>query len=48
MCWEAVEEKKHQKQEMKLDQSTKYWEAIEGTETFSIDPQGVEVLARLR
>ena len=39
---------KHQTQEMRLDRSTKCREAIEGIETFSIDPPGVEEVLRLR
>ena len=35
-------------QEQKLDQSTRYQEAIEEAGTCLIDPLGIEVLARLR
>ena len=38
----------HQNQEQKLDRSTKYRGAVEDTDPISIDPPGIEVLARLR
>ena len=46
-CRENVKVQKHQTQEMRLDRSTRCQEAIEGTETFSIDPPGVEEVSRL-
>ena len=39
---------KHQTQEMRLDQSTRCWEAIKGIGTFSIDPPGVKEVSRLQ
>ena len=47
-CRASVEVQKHQTQEIRLDQSIKCREAIEGTGTFSIDPPGVEEVSRLR
>ena len=48
MCREAVEEKKHQNQDMRIDRSNKCRGAVERSETYSIDPLGIEVLLRLR
>ena len=45
-CRASVEVQKHQTQEMRLDRSTRCREAIEGTETFLIDPLGVEIAIR--
>ena len=44
----SVEVQKHQTQEMRLDQSTRYREAIEDPGTFSFDPPAEEDLSRLR
>ena len=47
-CREAVEEEKHQKQDMRLDRSTRCRGAVERSENFSIDPSSIKVLSRLR
>ena len=46
-CRASVKVQKHQTQEMRLDQSTRCQETIEGTGTFSINPPGVEEVSRL-
>ena len=47
-CRASVEVQKHHTQEIRLDRSTRYREAIEGTGTFSIDPLGIEEVLGLR
>ena len=44
-CQVSVEVQKHQTQEMRLNRSTRCQEAVERSETFSIDLEGIEVLS---